>query len=99
MTITKNQRVSLKIISLFIVAILSTFIGDNLHSFFGDWKCSGSGERLLDEWIYAKCNYGDLGSHESTWHWGYRHWLYFTMCIILFLIQINNIFFTTNQEN
>ncbi len=87
----KTQVISLKIIMLFTIAIISTFIGDYLHSFFGDWKCNGSGERIVDTWIYAKCNYGDIGSHESTWHWGYRHWLYFTMCITLFIIQVKDI--------
>ena len=98
MKLTKNQILSLKVISLFTVSIFSTFIGDNLPLFFGDWKCEGSGQKLIDSYLYQKCNYAGCDFHESSWHWGYRHWLYFMMCIILFLIQINNIFFNTEQD-
>jgi len=72
----KSQIISLKVILLFIVAIFSTFIGDYLHSFFGDNFCN------IPHHLYG----GDY--HDNpTWHWGYRHWLYSAMCIVLFLIQ------------
>lgn len=88
MKLTKTQIISLKVILLFTIAILSTFIGDYLHDFFGDWKCSGSGQRLKDSFrIYQRCNYADHGFHGAMWHWGYRHWLYLCMCITLFILQ------------
>lgn len=87
-----TQVISLKIILLFSVAILSTFVGDYLHDFFGDWKCTGSGQRLEDSFrYYQKCNYADNGFHDAMWHWGYRHWLYLLMCITLFGVQVYEI--------
>lgn len=90
-----TQEVSLRVIALFSVAILSTFIGDYGRSFFGDWYCDGSGERILikatqttyEHYDYAGCQYID-GHHSAQWHWGYRHWLYATMCLTLFIIQV-----------
>jgi hypothetical protein len=91
-TMNKTQIISLKVMLLFTIAIFSTFIGDYLHDFFGDWKCEGSGERLEGFFNrYDKCNYGDCGFHEPKWHWGYRHWLYLAMCIVLFFIQVIDI--------
>jgi len=91
MKLTKTQIISLKVILLFTIAIFSTFIGDYFHSFLGDWKCEGSGQRIIDTYIYQKCNYAGCEYHEPTWHWGYRHWLYFTMCLTLFIIQVFDI--------
>jgi len=93
MKINKSQKISLKVILLFTIAIFSTFVGDYLHSFLGDWKCLGSG--ILNDSIYNPiykyCNYAECGFHDPTWHWGYRHWLYLVMCITLFIIQIIDI--------
>lgn len=92
MKLSKMQIISLKIMLLFTVAIMSTFIAEYLHSFFGDWFCEGSGTSTGECWgCFTKCNYADLGKHEPTWHWGYRHWLYLTMCIVLFIIQLVDI--------
>lgn len=90
MKIKKSQVISLKVILLFSIAILSTFIGDYLHEFFDDYHCDGSGNRV-ELGIYEKCNYGEYGIHGPTWHWGYRHWLYLCMCIVLFIIQVVDI--------
>ena len=103
MKINKSQKISLKVILLFTIAIFSTFVGDYLHSFLGDWKCLGSG-LLTDKSyhpIYQYCNYSACEFHDSTWHWGYRHWLYFTMCITLFIIQISDIvsFASSNEAD
>jgi hypothetical protein len=95
---TKTQIISLKVILLFTVAIFSTFIGDYLHSFFGDWYCEGTKlGRLVPATdsnysYYEKigCMYQDT-AHSSTWHFGYRHWLYFTMSATLFIIQLVDI--------
>jgi len=81
MKFTKTQAVSLRVVILFIMAINSTFIGEFLSDFLGDWRCNG-------------CSYGSLDNiiHSSRIHFGYRHWLYFIMCIILFVIQAIDIF-------
>jgi hypothetical protein len=80
MKLRKTQVVSLRIIVLFTVAIFSTFLTDNLHSFFGDHYCTIPNHR------------GDIGIHtEPEWHWGYRHTLYFIMSTTLFAIQLIDI--------
>lgn len=93
MKINKSQKIYLKVILLFTIAIFSTFVGDYLHYFLGDWKCLGSGtpNDSIYNPIYKYCNYAECGFHDSTWHWGYRHWLYLVMCITLFIIQIIDI--------
>ena len=98
MKLSKTQLLSLRIILLFSVAIISTFIGDYLHSFLGDWKCQGSGLRIADIYGYTKCNYAESGFHDPTWHWGYRHWIYFIMCTCLFFIQGYNIIKNENTN-
>lgn len=72
----KIQIISLRVILLFTVAMFVSFIPDYLHDFFGDWTCKG-------------CNYGEPGRyvHDPSLHWGYRHWLFLSMGIILFIIQ------------
>lgn len=85
MKLSKIQKVSLRVILLFTVAIFSTFVGDYLHDFLGDWKCAGSGK--LVDYHYEGCNYRNY-YHDAILHWGYRHWLYLIMCIILFIIQV-----------
>jgi len=93
MKLTKTHLLSLRIVVLFTVAILSTFLGDYLHLFLGDWKCDGSGKRYLEGIyvLYERCNYSLCNLHDSSWHWGYRHWIYFVMCITLFIIQVVDI--------
>ena len=103
MKINKSQKISLKVILLFTIAIFSTFVGDYLHSFLGDWKCLGSGtpNDSIYYTIYKYCNYAECGFHDPTWHWGYRHWLYLAMCITLFIIQILDIvsFASSNEAD
>ena len=92
-----THKLSLKIISLFTIAILSTFVGDYLHSFLGDWQCLGSGY-INNKFHYERCNYAGSLFHDPRWHWGYRHWLYFSMCLCLFVIQAKDII-TPNEIN
>lgn len=70
--------------------MLYSFLPDYLHNFLGDWVCEGSGVRI-DGRMYQYCNYADCGLHPSTLHWGYRHWLFLCMSIVLTIIQIIDI--------
>jgi hypothetical protein len=45
---------------------------------------------IFEHYEYLGCRYINEG-HISQWHWGYRHWLYFIMCITLFVIQVVDI--------
>ena len=87
MTLDKSKKISIKIIVLFTIAIFSTFIGEYLSSFFGDYYCT------------LHHVYGGEWHKEPKTHWGYRHWLYMFMCITLFIIQaINIIDYATNPK-
>jgi hypothetical protein len=98
MKLKKNQIISLKVILLFSIAILSTFVADYLRLFLGDWKCEGSGNSIVGTWRHEKCNYTDF--HDASWHWGYRHWLYLGMCLSLFVIQVIEIVnYANSKEN
>lgn len=99
MKMNKSTRISIRIIALFTVAILVSFIPEYLHTFFGDWYCVGSGTRELipaTQTTYEHyefiggCDYYDT-KHNPTWHWGYRHWLLICMGIGLAIVQIVNI--------
>jgi hypothetical protein len=101
MKISETQNTTIRVILLFSVAILSTFIGDNFHEFLGDWKCEGSGLPIKVGYgiYYSKCNYAQCGSHNPMWHWGYRHYLYLIMSIVVFIIQANDIFTNKSKQN
>ena len=58
--------------------------------FFGDWTCHGSVKiDTPTETIIKGCQIG--GFHSPSSHWGYRHWLFFFMGLVLFVIQVANI--------
>lgn len=94
-----SLKVSLRIIALFTVAIFVSKIPDIYADFFGDWKCEGSiGPISTGSWQYKGCNYGE-GFHDSTWHWGYQHYLFFLMGLSLSIVQIADIVNILNNKN
>ena len=80
------EKLSIRIIALFITAMLLSFIPDYLHDFLGDWKC-------VKEHISwgAICNGNEI-------HWGWRHFLWAFMCICLFVVQSVKIFYYINNN-
>jgi len=83
----KTIKLSLRIILAFSCAILLSIIPDQFPRAFGDWYCTNTTH------IYG----GD--SHSlATWHWGYRHWLYFLMGFCLFVIQVIDMIKEFNKE-
>ncbi len=72
----KIQIISLRVIALFVIAMFVSFIPEYLHDFFGDTYCK------IQHHMYA----GNYHDHPEN-HWGYRHWLFFIMGVILFIIQ------------
>jgi hypothetical protein len=102
----KIKIISFRIIALFVIAILVSFIPDYLHNFFGDWLCEGAKYgKLIPEtdacWSHYEligCDYGS-GVHNPTLHWGYRHWLFFAMGVILFIIQAIDIIIYINKQD
>jgi hypothetical protein len=83
MKLDKFNRIAIHIILTFIIAILSSFIPDNFHDFFGDWLCEGN-----YNWEEPSgCNYLGVRIHDPKWHWGARHWLWMSMGACLFVLQ------------
>ena len=93
---TKTIKVSIRVIAMFIGAILLSYIPILIPKFFGDWVCQGSGELIEKTCHYAKCDYGTY--HNSTTHWGYQHFLFFFMGLCLMVIQIVDIVNLINKD-
>lgn len=90
-----NIKISIRVIALFTIAILFSYLGDYLSPYFGDWYCQGrkwAGSDLIG------CDVSYCGaSHNPKSHWGYRHYLFFLMGFSLFIIQVIDII--SNLEN
>lgn len=87
----KSNNVSLRIILLFSILIALSFVPEYYHLFFGDWYCQGSTwvayEKVTQYYGHqVGCMHGEV-NHQPVWHWGYRHWLYFSMGICLSIVQ------------
>lgn len=89
----KRLNVIFQIILLFAFAIGMSFVADSLHNFFGDFHCNGSGKLINDGTLFGKyngCNTLDIfggREHDPTWHWGYRHYIFFLGGVCLFIVQ------------
>lgn len=69
---------SLRIIALFFTAMLVSFSPALFRDFFDD--------SLWPEDDGRWHSHG-LNAIDEKWDWGYRHYLYFFMCIALFIVQ------------
>lgn len=90
MKILKTTKIILKIILLFIVAIFLHKIGDNFSSFFNDTICDGTILNKETKQIEYFEHYTTI-HYDVVVHWGYRHWLYFTMGVCLTVVQTDDI--------
>lgn len=82
-------NISLNVFMVFITVIFISFIPDAFPWFFGDTFCKGgvyigTVGNVFSHW--EGCDEG-INAHLPTWHWGYRHWLFIMMGIVLFIIQ------------
>lgn len=68
----------IRIVFIFSIWMLMTYIPDHLREFFGDMK--------LEE-----CE--NMGP-DPCWEWGIRHYLYFWMMILLSILTLVNLFWT-----
>lgn len=71
---------SLRIIALFATAMLVSYSPDYLRDFFEDQHYSTN-----------QSQYG-RGFFDCSWSWGYRHYLYWWMCVALFVTQAVRLF-------
>jgi len=92
-----------RIAAMFVIVIFTSFIPELSPDFFGDWLCQG---RIKDaQGVFSGCDHtmgsGDYSTHNSTWHWGYRHYIWAFMGIVLFIYNaflIINIIDKTTKE-
>lgn len=97
MKISKNIKLSIRIILFFIVAMCFSLIPDYVRTFFGDEYCSGWFMSPKTHTLEKFFHYGNI--HETPqWHWGYRHWLFFMMGLSLATIQIIDIIMFINKK-
>lgn len=89
-------KISLRIIAIFIIAIIMSFIPDLYPKEFGDWICNGSINNYTRNNI-NECMY-QSSAHNPQWHWGYRHLLWFIMGFLLFFLQIRDIVITIRND-
>ena len=75
--ITDWEKLSGKVIVLFLIAMLMSYSPGLLRGFF-------------DDNLYPANN--THGIMDDKWEWGFRHYLYFFMNVALFVIQVVRIF-------
>lgn len=83
-------KISIRIILLFVLAILISFIPEQFPRFFGDEICNGSHINLETGQMEYFYHYGSR-HYDVENHWGYQQWLFFTMGLSLSAIQIKDI--------
>jgi len=74
---TDWEWLSLRIITLFALAMLISFTPGLLRGFFGD-------ELYAPQGLFSSNSSSFI---DDKWVWGFRHYLYFFMCIALFIVQ------------
>lgn len=87
------NKTTIKIVIMAAIIILMSFIPEMFPHFFGDWKCDGINEYWSDSKkiiISGHCQYLDLNNHNPSWHWGFRHWVWFSTGLTLLIINIVN---------
>jgi len=77
---------SIRIIILFTIGMLATFLPDLLRDFFGDTP-----HRCTKVCVEHSCvgNRRDMVDH--MWHWGKRHYWYAWMMSTLFILAMANL--------
>lgn len=83
------MKLSLRIILLFATAMLVSFSPEYLRLFFGDVSIQPT----------EFGSYFGGGMIDQHWNWGFRHYLYFYMCISLFFVQVIRIFTWIQTNN
>lgn len=87
--ITDWEVLSIRVILLFVTAMLISYSPQFLRGFFEDMPYE------IDKWGYQKTR----GIIDDHWDWGFRHYLYFYMCLILFGIQAVRIIKWVNKTS
>lgn len=92
-----RTKLTIQIVMLFGIIILASFIPDNFHEFFGDWHCEGGYTDYVNgNYVNHGCQY--TNDHEATWHYGFRHWIWAAMGVVLFIVNIVHILEEANKN-
>lgn len=72
------MKSKIKILVVFVVVFFASFVPEYNHKMFGDWKCSGNVIKhdKNDNSYILGCKYEGFQSHNPSWHWGMRHWIW-----------------------
>lgn len=82
------EQLSIRIIVLFVVAMLVSYVPQLMPGFLGDWQCNDTSFHMGDHY------------NSPHWHWGWRHWLWMFMCLCLFITQsVRIIIFISKKRN
>jgi hypothetical protein len=102
MKMNKNLKISIRIITLFTIAMFMSFIPELAPNFFGDWHCQGriiASTNIHGYPVYSGCDmFEGCGVHNPEWHFGYRHYLFFFMGFCLTIVQVVKIISIIGKE-
>lgn len=72
------MKSKLKILVVFVMMFFASFVPESNHELFGDWKCNGTSVHYdkNDNHFLVGCKYEGYNSHNPSWHWGTRHWIW-----------------------
>jgi hypothetical protein len=91
------MKLKTKIVALFALIFIASYVPENYPTAFGDWKCKGC--KMVDV-EYVGCDYNPSSPtrrHNPTWHWGFRHYLWFGLGLTLTAISVYQIVESENK--
>lgn len=78
----------------------ASFVPENNHELFGDWLCKGRVTIVNEDSVDVKgCDYGSYMTHNSTWHWGVRHWIWLLAGLTFSVWTVVDIFIEHDKKN
>lgn len=90
----------IKILVVFSVMFFASFVPENNHELFGDWQCKGGVTIINEHDVDIKgCNYGTAMTHNTTWHWGVRHWIWLLAGLTFSVWTVVDIFIEHDKKN
>ena len=90
-------KITIRIILIFVIATIMSFIADEFHSFFGDTLCNGTSLNIETNKYEYFVHYGSRHT-DTQIHWGYRHFLFFMMGLSVTTLQIIDIINCYNKK-
>lgn len=71
------NKYKLKVLSMFLVMGLMSFVPEKNPELFGDFTCEGSVLRETKNIKYIDGCRLSGNPHSPSTHWGFRHWIWF----------------------